>query len=186
METAYETSRHVVVLATSLKSFSRSRILARQAMQVLMERGISAELIDLRDYDLPFCDGSRDCANADVTRLAERISQATDILFATPVYNFDVNSAAKNAVELLGRAAFADKTVGFMAAGGGKGSFMAVLGLANSLMLDFRCLVVPRFVYAVSDDFGLESTIANPDILRRVELLVSDLMAISRQPVPAV
>jgi FMN reductase len=153
-------------------------------MQVLTEQNVSVELVDLRDYDLPFCDGSRDCVTPNVTRLSEQISRATDILFATPIYNFDVNSAAKNAVELLGRAAFADKTVGFMAAGGGKGSFMAVMGLANSLMLDFRCLVVPRFVYAISDDFGLESTIANPDIVRRIELLVNDLLSITRTAIP--
>jgi hypothetical protein len=27
------------------------------------------------------------------------------------------------------------------------------MGLANSLMLDFRCLIIPRFVYAKGEDF---------------------------------
>ena len=31
---------------------------------------------------------------------------------------------------------------------------MSILGLANGLMLDFRCLIVPRFVYATGDDFA--------------------------------
>jgi FMN reductase len=31
---------------------------------------------------------------------------------------------------------------------------MSIMGLANSLMLDFRCLIIPRFVYAKGDDFS--------------------------------
>ena len=30
---------------------------------------------------------------------------------------------------------------------------MSPIGLANSLMFDFRSLIIPRFVYAVKDDF---------------------------------
>jgi FMN reductase len=31
---------------------------------------------------------------------------------------------------------------------------MSIMGLANSLMLDFRCLIIPRFVYAKGEDFS--------------------------------
>ena len=30
---------------------------------------------------------------------------------------------------------------------------MSPIGLANSLMFDFRCHIVPRYVYATKDDF---------------------------------
>ncbi len=30
---------------------------------------------------------------------------------------------------------------------------MSIMGLADSLMLDFRCLIIPRFVQAKGDDF---------------------------------
>jgi FMN reductase len=30
---------------------------------------------------------------------------------------------------------------------------MSIMALANSLMLDFRCVIVPRFVYAQPSDF---------------------------------
>ena len=46
-----------------------------------------------------------------------------------------------------------DKIVGFLCAAGGQGSYMSVMGLADSLMLDFRCVVVPRFVYATGAAF---------------------------------
>ncbi len=64
-----------------------------------------------------------------------------------PVYNYDVNAVAKNFIELMGEDALGNKTVGFMLSAGGGGSYMAVMPFANSLMLDFRCWIVPRFLY---------------------------------------
>ena len=66
------------------------------------------------------------------------------IVVAVPIYVYDTNAAIKNFVDLSGRA-WTDKPVGFLCAAGGPSSYMAILGLANSLMLDFRCLIVPRF-----------------------------------------
>jgi FMN reductase len=51
---------------------------------------------------------------------------------------------------------------------------MGIMALANSLMLDFRCVVVPRFVYATEADFAGD-TIANPDVLRRTQDLAATL-----------
>ena len=44
--------------------------------------------------------------------------------------------------------------VGFLCAAGGKSSYMSVMNCANNLMLDFRTIIVPRFVYANGSDFG--------------------------------
>jgi NAD(P)H-dependent FMN reductase len=74
------------------------------------------------------------------------------IIVATPIYNYDANAAVKNLLELTG-SSWEDKTVGFLCAAGGGSSYMSIMGLANSLMLDFRCLIIPRFVYAHGRDF---------------------------------
>jgi hypothetical protein len=56
------------------------------------------------------------------------------------------------------------------AAGGGS-SYMSVMGLANSLMLDFRCLIIPRFVYAKGDDFASQKPTAA--LTERLDALVT-------------
>ena len=86
------------------------------------------------------------------------------ILLATPIYNYDVSAAAKNMVELTG-SAWRDKTVGFICAAGGTSSYMSVMGLANSLMLDFRCIILPRFVYATDTSHSPMDAC----VIRRVE-----------------
>ncbi len=127
---------HVTIVATSLDASSKSQLLARHAAKVLEERGVSHTLLDLRD----------------TPELAAPLKQATHVIFAVPVYNFDVNAAAKQVIEDHG-GALEGKTVGFLCQAGGQRSYMSVLGFANSLMLDFRCWIVPRFVYATSNDF---------------------------------
>ena len=61
---------------------------------------------------------------------------------------------------------------------------MSIMGLANSLMLDFRSLIVPRFVYATGGDFGddrLESMhIASETIKGRVRELVAATARLGR------
>ena len=133
---------NVVVFGTSLDPDSRSQRLARQAHACLTARGIAAELVDLRELDLPHCgrDGCYD--HPDVVRLRERTREATHVLFASATYNYDVGSSAKNLVELLGKHALEGKTVGLLCAASGRGSYMAPVSFANSLMLDFRCWIV--------------------------------------------
>ena len=55
-------------------------------------------------------------------------------------------------MELTGKA-WGQKPVGFLCAAGGQRSYMSPIGLANSLMFDFRCHILPRYVYATKDDF---------------------------------
>jgi NAD(P)H-dependent FMN reductase len=128
-----------------------------------------AALIDLRETPLPMCDGGAAYQHESVAPLAAAISQADPILLAVPVYNYDANAAAKNLIELTGRA-WTGKVVGFLCAAGGQGSYMSVMSIANSLMLDFRCLIVPRFVYATGDDFNEDGSL-NESIIRRTDEL---------------
>ncbi len=87
-----------------------------------------------------------------------------------PIYNYGINAAAKNVVELTGRDAWTGKVVGFVCAAGGHGSFMSVMPLANSLMLDFRCIIVPRFVYATKAAVQ-DGKVVSDEIRKRISQL---------------
>ncbi len=154
------------VFSTSLNPDSRSRLLAQAALAALVEQGQPAQLIDLAELPLPFCDASYCYAHPNVVHCRQAIEQSSAVLIATPIYNYDVSAAAKNLVELTGRA-WTDKLVGFLAAAGGFGSYMSVMGLANSLMLDFRSVIIPRFVYATGNVFE-QNQIQSPETLARV------------------
>lgn len=161
-----------LVVSCSLNPESRSRELARLAVEKLRSLGAEADFLDLQTVPLPMCDGVSAYAAPNVQAVTTRVTTAAAILIATPVYNYDVNAAAKNLIELTG-SAWEDKVVGFLCAAGGNSSYMSVMSFANSLMLDFRCLIVPRFVY-------LSGAKIDAEIERRVAELCGDLMRLEK------
>ena len=153
-------------------------MLAEAAVAALRRRSASAGLLDLQEWDLPLCDGGDCYDHPSVAPLTGRIQAADAVLVASPIYNYDVNAAAKNLVELTG-SAWSDKPVGFLCTAGGRRSYMAPIGLANSLMFDFRSLVVPRFVYAVKEDFDESGAVTDP-LRERVEQLAAAAVDLAR------
>ena len=169
----------IAIISGSLHPQSRSFVLAHSCQKAVRARGADTDLIDLRDYQLPLHTGNGDCKTPDVLALNERLQAANGVVVATPIYVYDTNAAVKNFVDLTGRA-WSDKPVGFLCAAGGHASYMSILGLANSLMLDFRCLIVPRFVYATGDDFANDRqpdmTIESEEIKERIGQLADALL----------
>ena len=172
-----------VVISTSLNPGSRSRILAKYAHRQLQRSvGPNCRLIDLAEMTVPPCDANDCYSDPNVIEIGNAIRSAQGILIATPIYNYNVSSSAKNLVELTGKA-WTDKVVGFLCAAGGKGSYMGCLGLANSLMLDFRSLILPRFVYATGESFAGDK-ISEQEIENRIVGLIEQLMAVSQATMP--
>ena len=155
-----------VIISSSLSTNSNSRKMARLAKQLI---GSDSYLIDLQDYSLPLCDGSSNKPDA-IDYVKGKIDSAHSIILVGPVYNYDLNSVAKNFIEWTG-SAWNKKVVACMLAAGGKNSYMAPLSFMNSLMLDFRCIVVPRYVYADRSSFS-DGRI-DPKVEARIEELVN-------------
>ena len=136
------------------------------------------EFFDLQDNPLPMCDGDKCYDLPEVLEFREKVKNADGIIMATPIYNFNVSSGAKNIVELGGSMLY-DKIFGFMCAAGGRNGYMSVMSLANSLMLYFRCYIIPKFVYATKHDFE-NGKITNSDIKERIKELGAEVVRVSK------
>ena len=165
----------VLVISASLNPASRSRIMARAAVEDLRTLGREPTWLDLQDTPLPFCDGGAAYQHPAVVAVTTTIAAAQTIVVACPIYNYWVNAAAKNLIELTGKA-WEGKTVGFLCSAGGSASYMAVLGFANALMADFRCRILPRFVYAAGDQVKADGTMA-PEIRERIRRFTAETAA---------
>jgi len=135
------------------------------------------EFFDLQKNPLPMCDGDKCYDLPEVIVFRKKVESAKGIIMAIPIYNYNVSSGAKNIIELGGRMLY-DKVFGFICAAGGKSSYMSVMSFASSLMIDYRCFIIPKFVYALKSDFN-ENEITNPDIKERIDELGNDLIRIS-------
>src|SRR5262245_53909767 len=163
-----------LVISTSGNPDSNSRRMGRTAFAHLQREKVAGDWIDIREMDLPRCDADKCYGIPSSKKLSATIEAADGIIIAAPVYNYDVAAATKNMIELTG-SAWQDKIVGFLCAAGGMGSYMSVMAYANSLMLDFRCVIIPRFVFATSDAFDGDN-ITDKKVVGRIETLADEVV----------
>lgn len=168
-----------LIVSCSLHPDSRSRRLAGE-LETLWRADETVQLstLDLRDLELPLCDGAGAYEHPATQALQEAFASADAVVFAVPIYNYDINATAKNAIELAGRQ-LTDKVAGFLCSAGGERSYMSVMAVANSLMLDFRTVIVPRFVYAGGDAVS-ESGELGSEIRDRVAQFGSEFQRLAR------
>ena len=168
----------ILILSTSLNPRSKSHTLALRAEEHLEAEGADTVVIELGELELPLCGSAGSFDHPKAMQLTERIREADGVLIASPVYNYDVNAACKNAIELTG-AGWENKAVGFILAAGGQASYMSAMGLANSLMLDFRCVIVPRFVYATGEAFR-DGALVDVKVDERLGRLARDIIRLAQ------
>src|SRR5437667_12593987 len=167
-----------LVISTSGNPDSNSRRMARVAFAHLQTQKVDCAWIDISEMELPLCDADKCYGMPGSKKLSAAIDAADGILVAAPVYNYDVAAAAKNMIELTG-SAWENKIVGFVCAAGGAASYMSVMSYANSLMLDFRCVIIPRFVFATSEAFDGEN-ITDKNISARIEQVADEMVRFTK------
>lgn len=144
-----QASSQVIQVAGICGSLRRESV-TRMALQVALagakEAGARTYLIDLRDYQLIFCDGKEDESGypQDVFKLREDVRAAQGMILATPEYHGGYSGVLKNALDLMGFEEFEGKMLGLVGvSGGGMGAF----GALNNLRAVGRALhawVIPE------------------------------------------
>jgi FMN reductase len=168
-----------LVVSTSGNPASRSRAMGRAAFSYLEKLAVDCAWLDLADLDLPLCDAHACYEQPAARELGKAIEAADGVLVAAPVYNYDVSASAKNMIELTG-SAWDDKVVGFLCAAGGMSSYMSVMAYANSLMLDFRCVIIPRFVFATGGAFDDDGGLVDDKVRERIDQVAVELVRFTK------
>ena len=137
----------VGALCGSLRDGSYTRKALRVALAGAEEAGAEVELIDLRTFDLPFCDGSEpEDQPGDAVRLCSAVADCHGLILGTPEYHGSFSGVLKNALDLMGFDEFEGKMIGLVGVAGGT---MGGLNALNSLRTVGRSLhawVVPQQV----------------------------------------
>ena len=166
----------LTIIGTSLNPNSKSQQLAQLFQQQVETSSIACQRFDLRELNIPFSGPDENWATPDLEPIKQAVEQSSHIIFSVPIYCYDVNAAAKNIIELMGRS-FTNKVIGFICSAGGSSSYMSVMGFANHLMLAFRSVICPRFLYVTPQDWDEQGEL-DTDIKERMSLLLEDLKSI--------
>ena len=164
--TPYNNDMSILILNCTLNE-SKTFRLAKDMHAAVNAHTQSSVFQSLSTMPIPICDGGASFSNESVQALQTIIQSATGVILASPIYNYSVNSALKSLIEHWGRT-FQEKPIGFCCTAGAEKSYMSLLPTMNSMMLDFRCIVYPRFVYVPESSFASDGRITDTESLRRI------------------
>lgn len=128
----------IVGITGSLRSDSYSALALEQAINRVKALGAEAEILDLRDMKLPFCDGGDQYPDyPDVELLKSTVKAADGLILATPEYHGSVSGVMKNALDLMSFEHLAGKVTGLISVLGGQSN--------NNALNDLR--IIMRWVH---------------------------------------
>ena len=98
----------VVIITTSLRARSNSDILAEKVAEGAKAAGHKVEVISLKDKTISFCKGCLACQKTfkcvikdDAMEIAEKVKEADTIVFATPIYYYEMSGQMKTLLDRL-------------------------------------------------------------------------------------
>lgn len=94
--------KKVFILSSSLRPDSNSERLAREAGRGALEAGHDVEVLSLAGRDINYCKGCMACHRLlycpiqdDANDLIKKVQEADVIIFATPIYYYDISGQLK-------------------------------------------------------------------------------------------
>lgn len=99
-------SKKVLVISTSLRKNSNSDALADAFLKGAKDSGHNTEKISLSNKTINFCTGCLSCLNTghciikdDANQIAEKIKEADILVFATPIYYYEMSGQMKTLLD---------------------------------------------------------------------------------------
>ncbi|NER52058.1 MAG: NAD(P)H-dependent oxidoreductase [Symploca sp. SIO1A3] len=168
----------IVGISGSLRSQSSSYQALNLAMARVEALGASTQILDLREMQLPFCDGGDDYPGyPDVVRLREVVAEADGLILATPEYHGGVSGVLKNALDLMSFDQLSDKVTGLISVLGGQSNSNAL----NELRLIMRWVhawVIPEQI-AIGQSwkaFGQDGKLLDEKLSQRFDQFAQSLV----------
>jgi FMN reductase len=124
----------IVGISGSLRPDSYSA----QALEIAATRvralGAEVETLDLRNMNLPFCNGGDEYSDyPDVKKLQTTVKDADGLILVTPEYHGSVSGVLKNALDLMSFDELSDKVTGAISILGGQSNSNALNDLRTIL-----------------------------------------------------
>lgn len=100
--------KKVVIVSTSMRANSNSEILARECERGAKEVGNEVEFISLKGKQINYCIGCLACQHTgkcvlrdDVVSILEKVQKADTLVFATPIYYYEMSGQMKTLLDRL-------------------------------------------------------------------------------------
>jgi FMN reductase len=173
----------VVAISGSLRPGSHSFQALTEAVDRIRALGAEVEVFDLRELNLPFCNGGKAYPDfPDVQRLKAAVAGADAIVLATPEYHGSLSGVMKNALDLLGFDEFTGKVTGVISVLGGQANSNALNDL-RTILRWVHAWVIPEQI-AVGEAwkaFSPEGKVLDAKLAQRFDDFAQSLVTHTRK-----
>lgn len=167
--------KKIILISGSLRKKSLSSILIQNAEKVLQEKGVLTEIIDLKNEQIPFCDGrSMEEYPDNIQNIYKKIEESDYAIFGMPVYCYTVSGPLKNFIDIFSKA-FTNKYFGICVAAGSKLSYLATADLMKIMSFESKSTGIHPVVMTDNSDFH-DQEIKNPEIKERIIKMIEVLI----------
>ena len=98
----------ISIVTGSARPNNVSEALANEVLRVCQDAGVEAQVVNLRELDLPFVNSPMPPSSPDFTITDEKVQRWYDVvsasdgmIFLTPTYNYQPSAVLKNAIDWL-------------------------------------------------------------------------------------
>lgn len=142
-----------------------------------MNPEVEVELLDLKQYNVQFCDGRPPSDyTGDTKKVIDIISAADSYIIGTPIFQGSFTGALKNVIDLVPPSEFNHKVMGFIATGGNHQHYLVIENQLKPIAGYLNAYVAPSFVFAHNDHFNSQNEISDPKLLKQIKLFSQELV----------
>lgn len=158
---------------------SKTLAVLKKVMQEVrqFDSEIELELLDMKQYDVRFCDGRDPAAyDGDTRKVIDMVSSADFYLIGTPIFQGSITGVLKNLFDLVPVSAMRNKVMGFIATGGTYQHYLVIENQLKPIAGYLRAFTAPSFVYVHTGHFNEMNEIADEEILTRISNLAQEVV----------
>lgn len=138
---------------------------------------VEIELLDLREFDVQFCDGRKPATyTGDTKKVLDIIQSADFYIIGTPIFQGSLSGPLKNLFDLINPKDIRNKVMGFVATGGTYQHYLVIENQLKPIAGFFRAFVAPGYVYVHNDHFNKDNEIIDQEVLNRITDLAKEVV----------
>lgn len=165
---------------------SKTRILTEVLLNEVKNKypEFEVEMIDLKDFQLDFCDGRPlSNYNYDTQAITAKFENADGYIIGTTILHGSIPGALKNLFDVIPMTIFEGKTIALAATGGNSEHKHAVEKHLTPIIHYLKMNTVPDYVFATSSDFNTQNEWTNPEMRYQTLNLVREFGEMCKQKV---
>lgn len=167
----------VVCIGGSLREDSYSMQALNLAAARLQSLGAEVKVLDLKEMQLPFCDGGSDYPDyPDVEVMRSHVTESDAVIIATPEYHGSVSGVIKNALDLMSFDHLTGKVTGMISVLGGQSNSNALNDL-RVIMRWVHAWVIPEQIAIGQawNAFDSDGNLKDEKLLQRLDAFAKSL-----------